>query len=274
MGDIKRKYVNREILSESYKAGDIKWKLLTGVHSVLYPPGTLIRAPPQYGYLTHSYSDTSTLTLTFQDNIIKEVLRSVAVYFHLISSTHSTHSTFVCYAAELWICHSSEACCDSGKVRSDSECSPSLFECTSDDHLYWETKLKNHNCGSDLLPHTCNSHHFSIREVQIAQIRKEMNLLCWYKLYRCCDCRCYSKASQINRLSAPHTKKKYNLVSETVRKFPHKAGFWKARFCRFRFGAPRFGCSKRKSDRPKTEVFIFGRFSAGLSVAFRAKIFV
>ena len=31
-----------------------------------------------------------------------------------------------------------------------------------------------------------------------------------------------------------------------------------SRFC---FCAPRFGCSKRKSDRPKTEVFIFGRFS-------------
>ena len=44
-----------------------------------------------------------------------------------------------------------------------------------------------------------------------------------------------------------------------------------SRFC---FCAPRFGCRERKSDRPKTEVFIFGRFSAGFSVAFRAKIFV
>ena len=42
-------------------------------------------------------------------------------------------------------------------------------------------------------------------------------------------------------------------------------------FLSYRFAV---GCSKQKSDRPKTEVFSFGRFAAGFSVAFRAKIFV
>ena len=65
-----------------------------------------------------------------------------------------------------------------------------------------------------------------------------------------------------------------HLTANLYENFRTRPVFEKRCLSRFCFCAPRFGCCKRKSDRPKTEVFIFGRFSAGFSVAFRAKIFV
>ena len=85
---------------------------------------------------------------------------------------------------------------------------------------------------------------------------------CWtFRIFR--GCRTFLVASGETKILISVFSKKQNRCSEPTRKFPHKAGFRKARFCSgFAFVShARFGCSKRKSDRPKTEVFIFGRFS-------------